>query len=236
MFRGRRKRERRDPMPLDRGTCSACGSNLPPDAEFCPACGQRVEPGPAPVAVEWVPPKLFGVVPPSGALALGLGGLLLALIGFATGHWLVGLVLAVVALGLLALFVEAARRFRAPDPAARAAVAVAHRVRAWSGFAAGSANAWSRARREVTAARRELAAIREELDRTQRDLGAAAYREDGPEMDRLRARMRALDERARDREGRIAQALERAHRRVVEERLAIQPTEVVGIDGDEPRR
>jgi hypothetical protein len=179
-----------------------------------------------------VEPRLFGVVPPSAAFVLGLGALVAAVVSFATGHWLVGLALGVSSAVLLALFVEAARRFSAADPVARAAVAVARRLRAWSGFAAGSASAWSRARSEVLPARRELAAILDELERAQRELGGAAYREDAAEMGRLRELMHELEEQAREREAVIRQALDRARRRVGDERLAIQPTEVVRLPTD----
>ena len=131
-----------------------------------------------------------------------------------------------VALALLALFVEAARRFRPDDTAFR----LVTRVRDWSGFAAGSAGAWSRAGRELLAARKELAALRAARERTQLELGAAAYRHDDAEVERLRVRMRELDERARERAALTHEAVEKARRRVGDERLAIQPTEVVEID------
>ena len=108
------------------------------------------------------------------------------------------------------------------------------RLRDWRGFAAESTLAWSRASRDLYAARRELAALRTELLRTQLELGAAAYREDGPEMDRLRARMRALEERGRELERGTHRTVEETERQIGEERLAIQPTEIVHLEGDSP--
>ena len=105
--------------------------------------------------------------------------------------------------------------------------ALAHRVRGWSAFAGASTVAWSRALRDLLAMRRELAALRTELGRTQLDLGGAAYREDGAEMERLRARMRTLEERARELERGTHRTVEEAERQIGEERLAIQPTEIV---------
>ena len=118
------------------------------------------------------------------------------------------------------------RRFRSVAPLTTLAV----RLRDWSGFAAGSAGAWSRAGRELFAARRELAALRAARERTEFELGAAAYRQDEAEVERLRARMHELDERARERAALTHEAVEEARRRIGDERLAIQPTEVVEID------
>jgi hypothetical protein len=186
------------------------------------------------ITFERVQPRLFGVVPTLGALALGLVTLAVALIAFALGHLVLGLALLVPALGLLALFAEAARRFRPSDPASRAALGLGERLRDWSGFASASTVAWSRASRELLAARRELAALRAELQRTQLELGGAAYREDGAEVERLRTRMRSLEEQARALERGTHRAVDEAQRRIGEERLAIQPTEVVRLEGDRP--
>jgi zinc ribbon protein len=217
-------------MPPEPGLCSACNQPLPEGASFCPSCGRRVGDD-GELVLQRVEPRLFGAVPPSGAFVLGIAALAAALVAFATGRWLVGLALILLSVALLGLFAEAARRFSATDPVAGATMAVARRVRAWSGFAAGSASAWSRARSEVVPARRELASILDELERAQRELGGAAYREDAAEIERLRARMHELEERAGEREAVIRQALDRARRRVGDERLAIQPTEVVRHPG-----
>jgi hypothetical protein len=186
------------------------------------------------VTFERVQPRLFGVVPTLGALGLGLATLVVALIAFALGHTLLGLALLVPTLGLLALFVETARRFRPSDAASRAALGLGERLRDWTGFTTASTLAWSRASRELLAARRELAALRAEHRRTQLELGGAAYREDGAEMQRLRARMRALEEQAQELERGTHHAVREAERRIGEERLAIQPTEVVRLEGDRP--
>ena len=178
-------------------------------------------------------PRLFGVVPPLATLGLGLVALVLGAVALATSHWLLGLVLMALAVALNALFLETARRFRPHDPASRATVGLSERARDWSGFAAGSAGAWSRAGRELLAARRELRGIGRELVRTQLELGGAAYRGDADETERLRERMRQLEERARERGLRTHRAVDEARQRVDEERLAIQPTEVVRLDRED---
>ncbi|TML63401.1 MAG: hypothetical protein E6G22_06290 [Actinobacteria bacterium] len=100
-------------------------------------------------------------------------------------------------------------------------------VRDWARFAFASTAARSRASREVLAARSELARLRAGLRQTQLELGGAAYREDADEIARLRERMRALEERARAVERSTHRAVGEAEKRIGEERLAIQPTEIV---------
>jgi hypothetical protein len=175
------------------------------------------------VSYERVEPRLFGVVPTPAAFLLGLTILVVALVAFALGHPVLGAALLVPALGLFALFVEGARRFGRNDPASRAAL----HVREWSRFAFASTAARSRASRDLLAARSELARLRAEFRRTQLELGGAAYREDTGEIERLRARMQELEERAGSVERGTHHAVGEAEQRIGEERLAIQPTEIV---------
>jgi hypothetical protein len=213
-------------MPSDPEACTRCTHPLPVGARFCPSCGHPVAAEADSLTLDHVEPRLFGVVPPLATLGLGLAALAIGAVALATGHWVVGAVVTLAGVVLSSLFVEAARRFHSGDAALRAAAS----VRDWAGFAAGSAGAWSRAGRELIAARRELAALRAERQRAQLELGAAAFREDDVEVARLRARIHDLDERARERAGLTQEAVEEARRRVDDERLAIQPTEVVEID------
>jgi hypothetical protein len=105
--------------------------------------------------------------------------------------------------------------------------ALGDRIRDWWRFAFASTAARSRASRDILAARSELARLRAEFRRTQLSLGGAAYREDGAETERLRARMRELEERARTVERGTHRAVGEAEQQIGEERLAIQPTEIV---------
>jgi hypothetical protein len=134
-----------------------------------------------------------------------------------------GAALLVPTLGLFALVVEARRRFGRNDAASRATL----RVREWSRFALASTAARSRASRDLLAARSELARLRGEFRQTQFELGGAAYREDAEEAARLRERMRALEDQARELERGTHRAVGEAERQIGEERLAIQPTEIV---------
>ena len=206
--------------------CARCTHPLQVGARFCPSCGHPVAAEDASLTLDRVEPRLFGVVPPLATLGLGVAALAVGALALATDHWVLGAIALLVGLALSSLSLEVARRFHSSDAASRAAAS----LRDWTGFAAGSAGAWSRAGRELLVARRELAALRAELERTQLELGAAAFREDDAEVARLRARMRELDERARERAGLTHEAVEEARRRVGDERLAIQPTEVVEID------
>ena len=205
-------------------------------AGACPAeprfpdrtCGYKGPVDPDPTATyERVEPRLFGVVPTLASFLLGLTILVVALVAFALGHPVLGAVLLVPALGLLALFVEAARRFRPSDPATRAALGLGERVRDWSRYAFASTAARSRASRDLLAARSELARLRAEFRQAQLELGAAAYREDAGATERLRERMRELEERARAVERGTHRAVGEAEQRIDEERLAIQQTEIV---------
>ncbi len=57
-------------------------------------------------------PRLFGVTPPEALLVLGLVALGAAIVLFAVGAWVLGLILLVGAFALLAIFVGHARRLR----------------------------------------------------------------------------------------------------------------------------
>jgi hypothetical protein len=204
--------------------CLRCGYGLPAEARYCPSCGEPVGAEPASLTIEQVEPRLFGVLPPLTTLGLALVALAVGAVALGTGHWLLGAVVTLVALAFLVLGLEAVRRVKTNGVLAR--------LRDWTGFAAGSAGAWSRAGRELVAARRELAALAAERERAQLELGTAAFRHDDAEVARLRARMHELDERARERAGMTHRAVDEARRRVHDGRLAIQPTEVVEIDAD----
>jgi hypothetical protein len=111
--------------------------------------------------------------------------------------------------------------------------ALGDRVRDWWRFAFASTAARSRASRDILAARSELARLGAEFRRTQLELGGAAYREDAAETERLRARMRELEERARAIERGTHRVAGEAERQIDEERLAMQPTEIVPPGGAE---
>jgi hypothetical protein len=173
-----------------------------------------------------VPPRLFGVVPPLGALSLGILALATAGVAFGTGHWILGAVLLGLGFAALALYVEAARQ-RPQGLVERAATTGITRLRERLWLAGGTAGAWSQASREVFRLRRELRRLEAERARTQYELGGAAYAGDEEACETLRSRLRELDEQASDCVGRGRQALDGAHRRVARERLAAQSTEII---------
>jgi hypothetical protein len=182
-----------------------------------------------PVNIAHAEPRLFGVLPPLFTFVLACLLTVLAIVAFAIGSWVFGLVLVTVAGVLFVLFVGAARH--APTSRiAQATMTAGDRIASWVGFATGSANAWSTASRELLRLRRELRALRPEREEVQHALGGAAYRERESEVALLRARLRDLDRAIDERVAASAATLEQARRRSRRERLAIRPTEQMAAD------
>ena len=182
-----------------------------------------------PVNIAHADPRLFGVVPPLFALGLACLLTVLAIVAFAVGSWVFGLLLVIVAAVLFVLFVGAARH--APtSPVAQATLTAGDRITSWIDFAAGSAHAWSAAGRELLRLRRELRALRPEREQVQHALGGAAYRERESEVASLRARLHDLDREINERVAAGEAALQQARRRSRRERLAIRPTEQLAAE------
>jgi hypothetical protein len=182
-----------------------------------------------PVSIVHAEPRLFGVVPP--LFAFGLACLLIgfAIVAFAIGNWVAGLLLLIVAAVLFVLFVGAARH--APtSPVAQATLTAGERISSWFGFFTGSASAWSTAGREVLRLRGELRALRPEREEVQYALGGAAYHERDSEVASLRARLRDLDREIAQREMASEAALAEARRRSRREHLAVRPTEQLSVE------
>jgi hypothetical protein len=169
-------------------------------------------------------PRLFGAVPPSLALGLGVVALILGIVLLATGSIVAGVIWVLAALALLAVGIESARRWPAsaiPRLLATAARASVRRL----GLARVSAGAWADASRRRLALRRELRSLRKRRGVELTALGDAAYRDDAEEVRSLRGRIAELDGRIEGCERSMTEAVERARERVRRKRAEAQPTQ-----------
>jgi hypothetical protein len=214
--------------------CPACGEASPPSAKFCASCGHPLAEDVEQVAYAQTPPRLFGVLSPTATFVLGCFLLLATLLAFLAGSWVLGILLLAASGAVFVLFYGAAERDPA-NPVARTMLTSKERIRGWTAFTTGSAEAWTKAGRDVVRLRAEVRALRREREQAQRALGEAAYREDEATMASLRTRMRELDEAVSERERERTATLERARHRVDDERVAVSPTQVLAPDEGEPR-
>jgi hypothetical protein len=224
-------------------SCPTCGAAVPAEARFCPTCGGALaegatkvlelppdETGRVPVNVARATPRLYGVVPPAAALVLGVGALAAATTLFALGRWPYGLILLGVAVLLLLLAAESARRARA-DARPDAVEAARERF----GVALESLALRGRAARELLALRRELQRLHAERLRTLVDLGEAVYGGLEADAERAKARLRGLDELAGERRRQMDDVIAAARQRIDRAQLAVQPT-VVAEQPEQPQQ
>ena len=221
-------------------TCPSCRLAVSPDARFCPNCGASldVEPSgepsselsdPGSIAYTKPEPKLFGVLLPVPTFILACIVLAGALFSFISGGVVLGVMLLAFAAALFLLFYGAAER-NPESGIARGAVDAVERVTGWWRFSRQSASAWSGAGRRVVQLKQELRPLRAERKEVQLVLGQAAYEQDEAKVASLRARIAELDEAIAERELESAEAVARARHRVDDERLAVQPTELITPD------
>jgi hypothetical protein len=178
-----------------------------------------------PAAWDEARPRYFGVTPHGlaavlAAFAFGAGVVLLA-----SGYVLAGVLLFVAAALLAAIYAEQARRRRDSAFDRIAAAAVDH-TRALAGFTGSSVRAWTGAGREL--ARLRLEANRRAKERTQLQyaLGGAVHAGDEAETERLRAELRAAEDRIAACVAEENAVVERMRATRERERLAIEATEI----------
>lgn len=220
-------------------SCRVCGSTLPKRAVFCPQCGSRVEEdatqtavippppdetGPVPVMPARVEPHLFGVTPPMAVLALAVAALVAGVALVALSHYLVGAAVLAAALLLGLGFVATSAR-RQPD-------GTSGRARARARAVATSVSERAAARRELGRLLREREQLRGRRASLVAALGQAVYEQDEGATQSVRAELVELDKAASDKEAEMQAVAERAHERVEQARLEVQPTEMVEIPGD----
>jgi type IV secretory pathway TrbD component len=190
------------------------------------------ETGRVPVHRLRVEPRLYGVTPAALVLVLAGAALTLAIVLFVLGKWPFALVALGVALLLLAVFVETARRHPA-GRVSRASAEALDQFGARANVAAESLATRGRAMRRVLALRRELrrmAAFRAQL---LFELGDAVYRGDDQASETARGRIDELDRLAASTEAQMQDVVATAQRRIEERRLEVQPTEMVELP-DQP--
>jgi hypothetical protein len=201
-----------EPHENEAATAETAAFEVPPPAE-------------TPATWDEAKPRYFGVTPHGlaavvGAFALGAGIVLLA-----AGFVLAGMLLLAAAVLLAAIYAEQARRRRDTAFDRIAAAAVDH-TRALAGFTGSSVRAWTGAGREL--ARLRLEANRRAKERTQLQyaLGGAVYAEDHAEAERLRAELKAADDRIAACIAEANDVVERMRAARAEEKLAVVSTEV----------
>lgn len=223
--------------------CRNCGAELPTASRYCPQCGRPStdgttdvldlptdETGVVPVNYARAEPRYYGVTPATLVLVLAAAALALAIYLLVTGHWPIGLILLGVALLLLVLFLEAARR----GSGSRAAVAQSTgkaigSVRARAGAAAGSVAIRGRATGQVITLRREVQRLAVVRQRLLFELGEAVYRGDERAAENAREQVKELDELAAQREEEMNAVMAEAHERIQQRRLEVRPTEMVEV-------
>jgi hypothetical protein len=221
--------------------CPHCGSDVANGSRYCPHCGRsvdggdtRVEPlppeetGPVPVDRMRAEPRLYGVTPTTLVLALAGATLALAVVFFVLGKWPIALVVLGVALLLLAVFAEAARR-RPAGRVTRASAEALHHLRARANVTAYSLATRSRAMRRVYTLRRELKRMAARRPQLLYELGDAVYRGDEQARETTRGRIEELDRLVASMEGQMQDVVATAQRGIEERRLEVQATEMVEL-------
>jgi hypothetical protein len=211
-------------------SCPACGAEAPAGSRFCPQCGARLGDGSEPNEQSGATPgrsrspSLTVLLLAVSAIALVAGIVLVAL-----GTWVVGLVLMGVALLLLAIALEAARR-RPEAPAVGASGRTLGSVRARTRAATDVLVARTTARREILRRRKELMVLDSARSDLTRELGEAVLSGEQARADEARERLNEVDQAIAARQQEIARITEEAAEHVSRARLEVQPTELVGPD------
>src|SRR5438445_6526381 len=221
------------------GSCANGGAKLAKKSRYGPQCGHPSgsggtkvmevppdETGSVPVHYERSEPHFYGVTPSTLVLVLAAAALTLAVVLLVTGRWPYGLIALGVAILLVLVFLEAARR--KPDgTVARSTAEALDSFRARAGVAAGSLATRGRAARQLLAARRELQRLAALRNRLLFELGDAVYRADEQATETARKRILELDELAARREAEMEAVVAQAHEQIQHRRLEVQPTEMV---------
>ena len=217
--------------PVRESACRSCGAELAPDARFCSSCGApAVEPPaletvPGPVVHESVERRWLGLPARFVLLCLGFAAFGAAIGLFATGSWVWGIVMLLLAGILLAALGEATRR--AGDAWAQHSSRLAADGRA---HAATAAEVW-RTRLDTALSRWRTRSRLDEIEFERRPalqaLGEAVWRGDKGAQRDARQRLVELEEERKRIEDELAAQLAGADERIRRARLPVQDTIMV---------
>jgi hypothetical protein len=229
-----------------RARCQACGAKLPGNSKFCPECGTAVasgdtvveplpppEEGPTPVEPHVSERRYFGVPPANVLLALGVVGVIIAIVLFATGLWPWGLIALGISLFLITGYISAERQSPGEEsPVLRAFSS----VRTRAGVAKETVAANGSARIELARLRRDANTLAKQRSERARELGEAVYAKNAKATKELKERMKEIDDGLAAKEAQMAKVTMDAQDRVGKARLQVQPTQVVAgeMPGEAP--
>jgi type IV secretory pathway TrbD component len=166
----------------------------------------------------------LGVGPAPLLAGLSAGALILAIVMFALGAWIAGLVFLVLAATGAGLFLVAVRR--EPDSqSARLANTAGDRANGFVRLIAVTSQAATRAGVELAKAWHRRQRLRLQLRRRLTPLGEAVYRDDRAEAARLKAQAHELDEALHEEERRAAEAMAALRGQIERERATTQSTQ-----------
>jgi len=192
---------------------------------------------PEPAQVDWVVAqrRFFGVTPPTVIFGLGLAAIALALLLFAMGDWVWGLLLVTLGALILAAFVSLTRRLPADAAGlARAPLAALDAVRARAGAAVETVAAHGTARIELASLRHEVGELAAERGHRLRELGEAVYEGNRAATKELKERLEELDKGIQAKEAEMTKVAMEAQERIGRAKLSAQPTRIVPKDEESP--
>jgi len=186
------------------------------------------ETGHVPVEYGRAEPQYYGLTPATLVLVLAGAALTLAVVLFALGRWPFGLILLGVAVLLILVFLEVARR-KPGGAVARSTADALETFRTHAGVAAGSLATRGRAAKRLIVLRRELQRMGQLRAQLLFELGEAVYRGDEQSTEIAREQVKELDQLAALREAEMETVVAKAQQRLQQRRLEVQPTEMVEL-------
>jgi len=156
--------------------------------------------------------------------ALGAVAFPIAIVLFAVGAWIAGMILLGLSLALVTLFLSGVRG--QPDSrSARLARSAVGWARSLTRLTAVSARAWSRAALDLVKIRRRQRRLRHQLRDRLAPLGEAVCHDDQRRAEALKARASELEQALRETERQASAAVGGARRQIERERAPSQPTQ-----------